>query len=46
MEQDTRYIRWFEKIKIEDIPIVGGKNASLGGMCRELASAYSDETGH
>lgn len=38
MEQDTRYIRWFEKIKIEDIPIVGGKNASLGGMCRELAS--------
>jgi len=29
MKQDSRYIRWFEEIKIEDIPIVGGKNASL-----------------
>jgi len=38
MEQDTRYIRWFEEIKIEDIPIVGGKNASLGEMYRELTS--------
>jgi len=27
-----KYIRWFEEIKIEDISIVGGKNASLGGM--------------
>lgn len=32
-----RYIRWFEEIKIEDIPLVGGKNASLGEMYRELA---------
>ena len=38
MNQDSRYIRWFEEIKIEDIPIVGGKNASLGEMYRELAS--------
>jgi len=38
MEQDIRYIRWFEEIKIEDIPIVGGKNASLGEMYHELAS--------
>jgi len=37
MGQDTRYIRWFEEIKIGDIPIVGGKNASLGEMYRELA---------
>ena len=36
MKQDSRYIRWFEEIKIEDIPIVGGKNASLGEMYREL----------
>jgi phosphoenolpyruvate synthase/pyruvate phosphate dikinase len=28
MKQDAKYIRWFEAIKIEDIPIVGGKNAS------------------
>ena len=31
-------IRWFEEIGIEDIPMVGGKNASLGEMYRELAS--------
>lgn len=37
MGKDTRYIRWFEEIKIEDIPLVGGKNASLGEMYRELA---------
>jgi len=38
MEQASRYIRWFEEIKIEDIPIVGGKNASLGEMYGELTS--------
>jgi len=30
-------IRWFEEIGIDDIPLVGGKNASLGEMYRELA---------
>lgn len=34
----ARYIRWFEEIKIEDIPEVGGKNASIGEMYRELQS--------
>jgi pyruvate,water dikinase len=29
-------IRMFSEISIEDIPIVGGKNASLGEMYREL----------
>jgi pyruvate,water dikinase len=38
MKQDLRYIRWFEEIKIGDIPIVGGKNASLGEMYSELMS--------
>jgi pyruvate, water dikinase len=37
MKQDVKYIRWFKDIKIEDIPLVGGKNASLGEMYRELA---------
>ena len=37
MKHDAAYIRWFEEIKIEDIPLVGGKNASLGEMYRELA---------
>lgn len=32
----ARYIRWFEEIRIEDIPEVGGKNASIGEMYREL----------
>jgi len=31
------YIRWFEQIGIEDVPTVGGKNASLGELYRELA---------
>jgi pyruvate, water dikinase len=31
------YIRFFEEIGIEDVPIVGGKNASLGEMYRKLA---------
>lgn len=34
----SRYIRWFEEVGIEDIPLVGGKNASLGELVRELAS--------
>ena len=32
-----RYIRFFKDIRIEDIPLVGGKNASLGEMYRELS---------
>ncbi|MDO9116518.1 MAG: phosphoenolpyruvate synthase [Nitrospira sp.] len=34
----TPLVRWFEEIGIEDVPLVGGKNASLGEMYRELAS--------
>lgn len=32
------WIRWFAEIGIEDVPFVGGKNASLGEMYRELGS--------
>jgi len=32
------FIKWFADISIEDVPLVGGKNASLGEMVRELAS--------
>ncbi|HEB83181.1 MAG TPA: phosphoenolpyruvate synthase [Gammaproteobacteria bacterium] len=32
----TKYIRWFEELSIDDVPLVGGKNASLGEMYREL----------
>jgi pyruvate,water dikinase len=31
-----RYIRWFGEISLADVPLVGGKNASLGEMYREL----------
>lgn len=31
-----RWIRWFADLGIADVPIVGGKNASLGEMVREL----------
>jgi pyruvate,water dikinase len=33
-----RYIKWFADISIGDIPLVGGKNASLGEMFHELSS--------
>ncbi|WP_411726545.1 phosphoenolpyruvate synthase [Methyloglobulus sp.] len=36
MPQQKSYIRWFNELTIEDIPLVGGKNASLGEMYREL----------
>lgn len=31
-----KYIRWFEDLRSQDVPIVGGKNASLGEMIRTL----------
>jgi pyruvate,water dikinase len=34
----TSSILWFEEIGINDVPNVGGKNASLGEMVRELTS--------
>ena len=33
---DARWIRWFDDIGIDDVPTVGGKNASLGEMRRAL----------
>ncbi|HXZ96208.1 MAG TPA: phosphoenolpyruvate synthase [Burkholderiales bacterium] len=36
MLRDKNYIRFFEEIGIGDVPLVGGKNASLGEMYREL----------
>jgi pyruvate,water dikinase len=32
----SRFIRWFAEIEIGDVSLVGGKNASLGEMYREL----------
>ena len=33
----ARFIRWFSEVSIADVGLVGGKNASLGEMLRELA---------
>ena len=32
-------VLWFEDVGIDDVPLVGGKNASLGEMIRELRDA-------
>jgi len=36
MLENKKYVLWFDEIGIEDVPSVGGKNASLGEMYREL----------
>jgi len=36
MSKPINYIRWFNELTIDDIPLVGGKNASLGEMYQEL----------
>ena len=33
------YIRWFREIRLADVPLVGGKNASLGELYSELTGA-------
>ena len=37
MSTSTNYIRWFNELTIDDVPLVGGKNASLGEMYQELS---------
>jgi pyruvate,water dikinase len=39
MTSPSRDIRWFDSIRLEDIPRVGGKNASLGELYRTLGDA-------
>jgi pyruvate,water dikinase len=38
MAQKNKFVLWFDQIRIEDIPLVGGKNASLGEMYQELTT--------
>jgi pyruvate,water dikinase len=35
---DFKYLRFFDQLGIDDVPLVGGKNASLGEMYRNLSS--------
>ena len=32
----SQYIKWFNELGIEDVDLVGGKNASLGEMYQNL----------
>ncbi len=34
---DSKYVIWFDKLSMTDVVSVGGKNASLGEMIRELS---------
>ncbi|MFH2028410.1 MAG: PEP/pyruvate-binding domain-containing protein, partial [Nanoarchaeota archaeon] len=36
MNKSKEFILWFNQVGIEDVPLVGGKNASLGEMYRNL----------
>lgn len=36
MESNNTYVRWFETLRVGDVPVVGGKNASLGEMVHTL----------
>lgn len=36
---EKKFILWFNEIGIEDVPLVGGKNASLGEMYQKLHGA-------
>ncbi|MBN2458552.1 phosphoenolpyruvate synthase [Candidatus Woesearchaeota archaeon] len=36
MDKGKEFILWFDQLGIEDVPFVGGKNASLGEMYRNL----------
>ena len=36
MNKKKEFILWFKDLTIEDVPLVGGKNASLGEMYRNL----------
>ena len=36
MDKRKKFILWFDELSIGDVPLVGGKNASLGEMYRNL----------
>ncbi len=36
-DRKKEFVLWFDELGIEDVPLVGGKNASLGEMYQELS---------
>ena len=39
MTVQSSYVRWFKDLRLSDVPLVGGKNASLGELYSGLAAA-------
>jgi pyruvate,water dikinase len=44
-DRTSKDILWFEELGIADVPLVGGKNASLGEMIRQLGEKGVDVPG-
>ena len=42
MIKANKFILWFDEVGIEDVPLVGGKNASLGEMYKNLSKKGVD----
>ena len=40
VDKSQKFILWFDEIGIEDVPLVWGKNASLGEMYRNLVPKW------
>ncbi|HEY0182698.1 MAG TPA: phosphoenolpyruvate synthase [Rhodopila sp.] len=40
MTDTNGYLQWFADLRLEDVPLVGGKNASLGELYRELSAQH------
>jgi phosphoenolpyruvate synthase/pyruvate phosphate dikinase len=39
MTVQSPYVRWFNDLRLSDVPLVGGKNASLGELYSGLTAA-------
>ncbi len=39
MSDQEKYVKWFKNLHADEVPQVGGKNASLGEMISELKDA-------
>jgi len=44
-DKSKRFILWFNEIGIEDIPMVGGKNASLGRCIKNSTTRHQHSNG-
>ncbi len=42
MEKEKKLVLWFDEVTIKDVPLVGGKNASLGEMYQNLTKKGID----